>query len=171
MKAPTASLGTLLRHLAELLDGAVEDSYQQAGLDYRPRFTPVIRALMALGPSSIRAIADHAGITHSAASQTVAQMTLQKWVKYGRGGDGRERIVSLTAHAERKVTSLEHCWAATSIAAADLERGLSAPLSQVLREAIDALERRPFSARLQSAHQKLRKREGMGDAKAPTPCL
>jgi DNA-binding MarR family transcriptional regulator len=162
MNDPTASLGTLLRHLTELLDGAVEDSYREEGLDYRPRFTPVVRALLASGPASIRTIADHAGITHSAVSQTVSQMVLQKWVKYGEGGDGRERIVSLTASAKRKIASLERCWAATSMAATDLERGLSAPLSRVLREAIEALERRPFSARLQFAHEKLKKREGMG---------
>ncbi|MFC5742171.1 MarR family winged helix-turn-helix transcriptional regulator [Dyella tabacisoli] len=163
MKDSTSSLGTLLRHLTELLDGAVEDSYRQAGLDYGPRFTPVIRALIALGPSSIRAIADHAGMTHSAASQTVAQMTLHKWVKGGRSGDGRERIISLTAGAGRKVALLERCWAATYIAATELERDLSVPLSQVLHEAIEALERRPFSARLQSANETL-KRRGKGSA-------
>jgi DNA-binding MarR family transcriptional regulator len=163
MKDPTASLGTLLRHLTELLDGAVGDSYREQGLDYKPRFTPVIRALLASGPSSIRAIADHAGITHSAVSQTVSQMMLRKWVKYGQGGDGRERIVSLTASAKRKVASLEHCWAATSIAAAELDRSLSVPLSQVLQEAIEALDRRPFSARLQSATANLKKREKTGD--------
>jgi DNA-binding MarR family transcriptional regulator len=163
MSDPTASLGTLLRHLTELLDGAVEDSYREEGLDYRPRFTPVIRALLASGPASIRTIADHAGITHSAVSQTVSQMVLKKWVKYGRGGDGRERIVSLTASAKRKVALLERCWVATSNAAADLERSLSVPLSQVLHEAIEALDRRPFSARLQSASAMLKKREKAGD--------
>lgn len=152
----------MLRHLTELLDGAVEDSYREEGLDYKPRFTPVIRALLASGPASIRAIADHAGITHSAVSQTVSQMVLQKWVKYGQGGDGRERIVSLTASAKRKVASLERCWAATSDAAADLDRSLSVPLSQVLCEAIEALERRPFSMRLQSASATLKKRERAG---------
>ena len=141
----------------------MEDGYREEGLDYRPRFTPVIRALLVSGPASIRTIADHAGITHSAVSQTVSQMVSQKWVKYGEGGDGRERIVSLTASAKRKVASLERCWAATFIAAVDLDRSLSVPLSQVLHEAIEALERRPFSARLQSASATLKKREKAGD--------
>jgi DNA-binding MarR family transcriptional regulator len=163
MKDPTTSLGTLLRHLTELLDGAVEDSYRAEGLDYRPRFTPVIRVLLASGPSSIRTIADYAGISHSAVSQTVSQMVLQKWVKYGQGGDGRERIVSLTTSAKRKIDSLERCWAATSIAAADLDRSLSVPLSRVLHEAIEALDQRPFSTRLQSANATLKKREKASD--------
>ena len=32
--------GTQLRHLIELLDGAVGAAYEAAGLDYRPRYTP-----------------------------------------------------------------------------------------------------------------------------------
>ena len=38
-------LGTQLRHLIELLDGDVAQTYANAGLDYRPRFTPVMRVL------------------------------------------------------------------------------------------------------------------------------
>ena len=41
---------------------------------YRPRFSPVVRALVALGPVPIRDLASALGVTHSAASQTVAQM-------------------------------------------------------------------------------------------------
>ena len=67
-------LGTLLRHMLELLDGDVQRAYDELGLDYRPRYTPVVAALLDLGPSSIQDIARAAGITHSAASQTVAQM-------------------------------------------------------------------------------------------------
>ena len=40
-------LGTQLRHLLELLDGAVEEAYALAGMRYRPRYTPVMRALIA----------------------------------------------------------------------------------------------------------------------------
>ena len=38
-----SSLGTLLRTLIDALDGDVERAYAQAGLDFRPRFTPVVR--------------------------------------------------------------------------------------------------------------------------------
>ncbi len=50
MARPARTLGTLLRHLIELLDGAVEQTYRDAELDYRPRYTPVLRALIARGP-------------------------------------------------------------------------------------------------------------------------
>src|SRR5690348_5551166 len=104
---PTATLGTLLRHLIELLDGAVEQAYAGLALDYRPRYTPVVRALLELGPASLRAISLRAGITHSAVSQTVAQMKKHGLVRYRPGRDARERIVALTPAAEAIVPALK----------------------------------------------------------------
>jgi DNA-binding MarR family transcriptional regulator len=157
MSTPTFYLGTLLRHLVETLDGAVQNAYAQAGLDYRPRYTPVVRTLVELGPSSIRTIAGRAGITHSAASQTVSQMTKQGLVRLEAGEDARERIVALTPAARRMLPALERCWAATRLAAQTLEDELSAPLSTVLREAIDALEKRSFAKRLDTATDSLKR--------------
>ena len=147
----TATLGTLLRHLAETLDGAVERAYVASGLDHRPRYTPVVRALLALGPASIRAISVHAGITHSATSQTVSQMEARGLVQLTVGQDTRERIVALTPAAEASLPALKRQWEATNAAADDLDHELSAPLSDLLREAIAALERRPFDERIASA--------------------
>lgn len=152
--APT--LGTLLRHLIEQLDGAVEAAYAGAGLaEYRPRYTPVVRALLALGPSSIRAIALHAGTTHSAASQTVAQMTADKLVtsRAPRAGDQREKVVALSPKAIAMVPRLERQWTATNRAAAQLDRELSAPLSAIALEALAALERKPFAQRIADARR------------------
>jgi DNA-binding MarR family transcriptional regulator len=148
MTLRTATLGTLLRHLTETLDGAVEDTYARIAPGYRPRFTPIVRALLELGPASIRTISQHAGITHSAVSQTVSQMAKQRLVKLRPGGDARERIVALTPAAKAIVPRLKQQWAATNAAAEALDRELSMPLSTLLREAIDALERQPFGDRL-----------------------
>ena len=155
MPAPaSATLGTLLRHLIEKLDGAVEHGYAQSGLDYRPRYTPVVRALMTSGPASIRAISRSAGITHSAVSQTVAQMMERGLVQFEPGDDARERIVALTARARAMVPKLEQHWQATNAAARMLDTELSVPLSDLLREAIDALERSSFSERIATAAAK-----------------
>src|ERR671910_409399 len=93
-------LGTLLRHLVELLDGAVEQAYLRAELAYRPRYTPVMRALLALGPASIRRISLQARTTHSATSQTIAQMAKDGLVQSRPGEDARERIIALTPRAQ-----------------------------------------------------------------------
>jgi len=146
-----ATLGTQLRHLLELLDGAVEQAYEDAGLDYRPRYTPVMRAVIELGAPSIRTIAQRAGITHSAVSQTVAQMAECGLVKLAPGSDARERIVMLSAAGKALVPELERRWAATNEAARALDAELSQPLSAVVQEAIAALERRPFAERIRHA--------------------
>jgi len=144
-------LGTLLRHLVELLDGAVEQAYRRAGLTYRPRYTPVVRALRALGPASIRAISLHARITHSATSQTVAQMVKDGLVQSRPGEDARERIIALTPQARRMLPALERQWAIIDTAARRLEDDLSVPLSAVVAEAIEALAREGFAERIERA--------------------
>lgn len=149
--SPHSTLGTLLRHLIEKLDGAVEQSYAHVGLDYRPRYTPVVRALIDSGPASIRAISRSASITHSAVSQTVAQMMERGLVRFESGGDARERIVALTPAAKSMIPALQQCWQTTNAAADMLETELSMPLSDLLREAIDALDRIPFAERINIA--------------------
>ncbi|ESQ82789.1 hypothetical protein [Asticcacaulis benevestitus] len=151
MAAPHRTLGTLLRHLVENLDEAVEGAYVEAGLDYRPRYTPVLRSLMELGPSSIKALAKHAGLTHSAASQTIAQMARTDVVDLRRGVDQREQVVSMTAKAEAMIPVLKRIWLNVNTAADALDAELAFPISRILEEAIDALERRPFGDRIAAA--------------------
>ena len=142
-------LGTRLRHLLDLLDGDVAAVYTDLGLDgFRPRFTPIIRTLAAAGPSSIREIARAIGVTHSAASQTVAQLAKQDLVVSTPGEDARQRIVTLTPEAQRLLPVLDAEWAATTAAATALEAELSFPLSRLVDEALDALRRRPMRQRI-----------------------
>jgi DNA-binding MarR family transcriptional regulator len=142
------TLGTLLRHLIELLDGAVEQSYRDAGLNYRARYTPVVRALLAGEPISIRTISERAGITHSAASQTVALMASNGLVQVLAGKDARERVVALSPAARALLPTLERHWRATESAARELEREIDAPVAAILMSAIEALDRRSFGERI-----------------------
>jgi DNA-binding MarR family transcriptional regulator len=151
MTLPHRTLGTLLRHVIELLDGAVEQSYVDAGLDYRPRYTPVLQSLLVIGPASIKTLASHAGLTHSAASQTVAQMKKSGLLNVQRGEDQRQQVVSLSPKAVAMVPAVQHVWLVTNEAARDLENELAYPLAQLLDETISALEHQAFSERLGSA--------------------
>src|SRR6188768_4490415 len=105
---PYRGLGTLLRHLLELLDGDLERIYRDLGLPYRPRFTPVVRALMEREPRSIREIADHSGLTHSAVSQTVAEMKRAGLVSLVKDrADARARLARLTPHGRALLPRLQ----------------------------------------------------------------
>lgn len=152
-----ATLGTLLRRLIEFTDHDVEEAYRIAGLDYRPRFTPVVRFIAEHGPASIRSLSLHASITHSAASQTVSEMTRRGLVELKRcPEDGRERIVHLTAKCEAMLPELRRCWAATAAAAADLSEELGFDLERHLARAVAALEQCPFGDRIAAAREAVR---------------
>lgn len=143
-------LGTLLRHLLELLDGDVEQAYGELGLAYRPRFTPVVRALLESEPLSIREIATHSGLTHSAVSQTVAEMKrvgLVGLVKDRK--DARARLVRLAPRCRAMLPRLEQQWAATNSAADGLDGELSNSLRASVVEAIAALEKNSFRKRIE----------------------
>ena len=147
--APT--LGTLLRRLIEALDSAVEEAYLREGLDYRPRYTPVIRVLVDQGPTSIRVLASQTGVTHSAVSQTVSEMARRGLVALTTGRDARERIVDLTTMGRGIVPRLETHWATTQRAVRSLDRELSMPLAALATEALAALDRRSFGERIAEA--------------------
>ena len=145
----TRGLGTLMRHVLELLDGDVARVYADLGVpDYRPRYSPVVRALVELGPLSIRDLAGAVGVTHSAASQTAAQMARHGLLTLERGADARQRIARLTERARALLPLIEAEWAATDAAAAELEAELPAALTEVLQAAERAVLSRPMRSRI-----------------------
>jgi len=145
-------LGTRLRHLLELLDGDIAQVYTDLGLDgFRPRFTLPVRALAALGPTSIRDLARAMSVTHSAASQTVAQLRASGYVVPTTGEDARERIVHLTDKARTILPTLAAEWAATDAAAAGLEAELPFSLMELLNATLAALDRQPLRRRIAEA--------------------
>jgi DNA-binding MarR family transcriptional regulator len=147
-------LGTQLRHLTELLDEAVGEAYAGEGLAYRPRYTPIFRALLARREATVGRIAEIAGITQPAATQTIALMAKDGLVVSSPGSsDRRQRLIRLSDEGRALAPHLQACWRATAAAAADLDADLSMPLSALLQEAIAALTAKPFGDRIAAARQ------------------
>lgn len=145
-------LGTQLRMLLELLDGELESIYAEEGLDYRPRFTPVLRALLDEAPLTVGQIAAKAGITQPAATQTLTLMVSRDWVMpLADAADARRRLYEPSAKARKALPRLQAIWAATTGAARGLDAELSTPLSVLLDEAIAALRKRSFPERRRDA--------------------
>jgi DNA-binding MarR family transcriptional regulator len=143
----TRTLGTNLRRLVELLDGDVDAAYAYAGLGFRATFTPVVRALLAGGTLSVRELAIAAGTSHSAASQTVAQMKRAGLLDAAGSSDGRERRVQLSADARRMLPAVQALWRRADEAAAELDAELGLCLNDVISQALEALEHRAFRTR------------------------
>ncbi|SDL00268.1 MarR family winged helix-turn-helix transcriptional regulator [Streptomyces indicus] len=150
-----AAVGTLLRHVLELLDRDVAKVYEEQGLpEYRPRFSPVVRVLLAEGPLPVRDLAAAVGVTHSAASQTAAQMARAGLVTHSSDPqDARRRLVELTSKAHAVLPQIQAEWDATAAAMTELDAELSMPLADLLTEVAHALHRRPFRERITDAGQ------------------
>lgn len=145
-----ALFGTALRRLIDQMDGALERAYAADGLDFRPRFTPVTRLLTEDGPQPIRALADRLGVSHSAISQTVAQMRARDLVTMAAGRDARQRIVSASPALQAMLPQLRGHWDAARAATAALDAEVGGLMAAVAR-ANAALETRTYDDRLSAA--------------------
>jgi DNA-binding MarR family transcriptional regulator len=145
-------LGTRLRALLEAMDADVGVALADLGLrDYRTRYSAVIRLIAADGPSPIRHIADRTGITHSGASQLVAEMEQRGLLETRAGSDARLRLLRLTAKARRLLPAINAEWEATDAASAALDAELPYPLSRLIDDLEAALGRRRFRQRIADA--------------------
>jgi MarR family transcriptional regulator, organic hydroperoxide resistance regulator len=117
------------------------------------RVEPAVRAPGA--PARIDQIAQSAGITHSAASQTIGEMVRAGLLTSRPGKDARQRLVKLTAKARRCVPALQAQWEATRAAAEGLDAALGHQLFTVLERAIAALEQQSFASRIDAARATL----------------
>jgi DNA-binding MarR family transcriptional regulator len=148
----TPGLSSRLRALLEAMDADVALALADLGLrDYRTRYSAVIRFVDERASASIGEVAERLGVTHSAASQTVAEMERRGLLALRQGADARQRDVRLTAKCRRLLPAINAEWDATEAAATALEAELPYPLGQLITDLAQALERRRFRARIADA--------------------
>jgi DNA-binding MarR family transcriptional regulator len=145
-------LAARVRAVLDRMDADVARTLADLGVtDYRTVFSAVVRSIAETGPVTIRDLAGALGITHSAASQRIAEMRKRGLVQLVAGTDARERLVHLTDLARSLKPTLDAEWEATDAAFEALNAELTASLSQVLTEMEAALERRSFRDRIADA--------------------
>jgi DNA-binding MarR family transcriptional regulator len=143
-------LGELLRYVSELIEQGADAQYRALSLNYRARYTPVLRALHA-GAQTVTDITGRTRLTQGAISQTVALLEADALVSRHALDDGRKSGIRLTAAGSALVGRLERHWVATFAAIDRLEEEIGYPVRQVLVAAAEALEREDFSARVMAA--------------------
>lgn len=142
-------IGSKLRRLLEALDGDVQHIYEAAGLSFRPRFHPLVRVLLTCEPTTLRALSRTTGVSHSAVSQTIAEMVRAGLVQVQPSQlDRREREVRLTREGRELVRRCEPVWAAVSAAVEELDGALPQPLSETLDAVLASLAVQPFQRRI-----------------------
>ena len=138
-----------LRLLLNAMDDDIGRLYDERGVaGVRPRFSMTLIKLRHLGPLTIRQLAAEVEVTHSAMSQTITAMRAAGLVDAATGADARTRTISLTGQGRALVPFLEAEWRATEAALGELESEIPYPLTQVVRDMAEALQRRSFHDRI-----------------------
>lgn len=149
------TLSSQLRELFDTLaamDAAIVAAYQERGHNQvRSRYVLPLVRLAHRGPMTIRELAAEVGHTHSALSQTIAQMRTAGLVDSAAGADARTRVVTLTPEGLDLVPLAEAEWRATEAAITELNAELPYSLSQVGADLARALRDRSFGDRI-AAH-------------------
>lgn len=152
-------LGELLRYVGELVELGAEEHYREMHLNYRPRYTPVLRALNA-GAETVTDITTSCHLTQGAISQTVGLMEADGLISRAALDDGRKTRLQLTPLGRKLVKKLEQHWIATFAAIDALEDEIGHPLRKMLTDTANALEHQGFSARLSKAKAKAKSLSG-----------
>lgn len=140
---------TPLFDLLNAMDDQIATVYARHGVTgVRPRFSKALVRLHRHGPTTIKALAAHLGVTHSAMSQTITAMRRDGLLDTAPGEDARTRTVFLSDAGQALVPFLEAEWRATEAAWADLEAEVPYPLQQVVTDLREALTRRSFADRV-----------------------
>jgi len=138
-----------LRLLLGEMDDDIARIYADAGLPgVKPSWVMELVRLHVRGPMTITELAESVQRTHSAISQKVAAMRAAGLVRTSTGTDARSKKVALTAKARRVVDRLVAEWRATEAAVAELEAEIPYPLSRVVTDLRDALQRKNFHDRI-----------------------
>lgn len=143
------TLGSLLRLVLDRLDRDVEAAYRLRGLRFKPRYTSIYRLLARNGEMRVGEIAAAMGLSQPSITNTLSAMRADALVEVRRGTrDARERIVTLSAEGWAIGQELEAQWRRTAEAASSLNGDLGLSLEQVMRDALDQLDRRRFIDRM-----------------------
>jgi len=131
------------------MDADIARIYSERRIDgLKPSFVMELLRLHACGPMTITELAQSVGRTHSALSQKVAAMRAAGWVQTVAGDDARSKKVTLTDNARGIVGRLAAEWRATEAAVADIEAEIPYPLTRVVTDIEQALERKSFHDRI-----------------------
>jgi DNA-binding MarR family transcriptional regulator len=138
-----------LRLLQTEMDADIARVYAEAQVSgLKPSWVLELLRLYARGPMTITELARSLQRTHSAESQKVAAMRAAGWVRTTAGADARSKKVALTPKAARITGRLAAEWRATEAAVAEIEAEIPYPLSQVVTDIEQALQRKSFHDRI-----------------------
>lgn len=103
-------LGTRMRRLIETISTDMERVYDEAGIGVRTGHFYALYAVAERGPLTINAIANLAGFSHSAVSQTIKKLVATGLVEARATEDGRQKAIALTDQGTHTVARMRPIW-------------------------------------------------------------
>lgn len=110
-----------LQRLADSIrkDGALV--YKEHGIEFEPKWFPVVFVLSRKGPLSVVDLANEVGIAHPSLIQLVRELEAKKLVRSSSDKvDGRKRRISLTPKAQALIVEMQPVWEKIRAAVAEL---------------------------------------------------
>jgi DNA-binding MarR family transcriptional regulator/ribosomal protein S18 acetylase RimI-like enzyme len=105
------ALASRLRRLADTLQKDVTGVYAELGFDFQARWFAVLAALRGSRPLPVTSLAARLGLSHQAASKTVALLVERGLVAESADpADARRKRVALSASGRQLCRSLERVW-------------------------------------------------------------
>jgi len=147
------SLGSRLRLIREQLYGDVDRYYGEQKGPVKTRVYPVFHLLSTQGPQPIKLLAERAGFSHSAMSQTIKALSESNHVKQSLGADARERIIELTKDGEALLKALQPHWKTIEAVKERIFAECTTHFMQALEQFESALENKSLYQRLQDTNQ------------------
>jgi len=146
----TGAFGTRLRRLSERLDRDVARLYADFGVDFEPRWYPVVALLKEKQPLSVTEIAQELGLTHPAVSQVTRTLLEEGLIKATLDKkDERKKLLSLTKKAETRIEELTPLWRAIIEATDEIISTEVPGLLILLTELDEALDKESLGERVQ----------------------
>lgn len=146
----SGAFGTRLRRLSERLDRDVSRLYTDFGVEFEPRWYPVVALLAEEKDLSVVEIAESLGLTHPAVSQVTKQLLDEGLLRAEKDpGDERRRLLALTTKGQNRMKKLEPLWQAIVEATDEIISTEVPGLLILLTELDDALNEESLGERVQ----------------------
>lgn len=128
------AISTRLQRLADSLRKDGMQIYTDAGIEFEPKFWPVLYTLSKKSPLGILDLANEIGYAHPSVIALVREMEQKKWIRSVKDkSDSRRRLLSLSPLAHELVLKMQPVWEVIKAALEEICEG-ETPLLKAIGE-------------------------------------
>ncbi|WP_206156098.1 MarR family winged helix-turn-helix transcriptional regulator [Chitinophaga fulva] len=147
------AISTRLQRLGELLRKDGQQIYKAHGIDFEPKWFPVVYSLHANEVLSVVEIAHEIGYTHPSTISLLKELEAQKLVRSRKDKtDTRKRLISLTEKGQQLVTEMKPVWELITAALTDLTN-TSNNIMHAINEVEARFREKSFFERAEEIHR------------------